>query len=145
VKTKRGAQWFASGVTVQSGASNVYYYDLGGQRISSVGGQGNWTRMEYNVLSKVIRQVEYANGLSGWDDSSPPSPPLASVNDYSTSSTTMPWALERFAPVKRALLATDHQWPIRCGLVGGSSRQPVVQPDVPRRRGQRAGSGGRRR
>ncbi len=74
----------ASGVTVQSGASNVYYYDLAGQRIGSVDGQGNYTRMEYNVLGKVSRQVEYANGLSGWDESTPPSPPLASVNDRST-------------------------------------------------------------
>jgi len=74
----------ASGVTVQSGASNVYYYDLAGQRIGSVDGQGNYTRMEYNVLGKVSRQVEYANGLSGWDDSTPPSPPVISVNDRST-------------------------------------------------------------
>lgn len=74
----------ASGVTVQNGASNVYYYDLAGQRIGSVDGQGNYTRMEYNVLGKVSRQVEYANVLSGWDDSTPPSPPVISVNDRST-------------------------------------------------------------
>lgn len=74
----------ANGVTVQIGASNVYYYDQAGQRIGSIDGQGNYTRLEYNILGKVSRQVEYANGLSGWDDSTPPSPPPASANDRST-------------------------------------------------------------
>lgn len=74
----------ANGVTVQIGASNVYYYDQAGQRIGSIDGQGNYTRLEYNILGKVSRQVEYANGLSGWDDTTPPSPPPASANDRST-------------------------------------------------------------
>ncbi|WP_221928398.1 LysM peptidoglycan-binding domain-containing protein [Pseudomonas kilonensis] len=74
----------ASGVTVQTGASTVNYYDLAGNRIGSVDALGNYTRMEYNVLGKLTRQVEYAKPLSAWNENAIPSAPVASANDRST-------------------------------------------------------------
>jgi len=74
----------ASGVTVMTGASSVYYYDLAGNRVGSVDALGNYTRMEYDAQGKLTRQVEYANALSSWDENTLPANPLASANDRST-------------------------------------------------------------
>ncbi len=74
----------AGGATVMSGASSVYYYDQAGNRIGSVDALGNYTRMEYDSQGKLSRQVEYANGLSNWDENTLPGNPLASVDDRST-------------------------------------------------------------
>lgn len=74
----------AGGATVMSGANSVYYYDQAGNRIGSVDALGNYTRMEYDSQGKLSRQVEYANGLSSWDENTLPGNPLASVDDRST-------------------------------------------------------------
>nr|WP_256261206.1 HNH/ENDO VII family nuclease [Pseudomonas gingeri] len=74
----------ASGVTVMTGASTVYYYDQVGNRVGSVDALGNYTRMEYDAQGKLTRQVEYANALSSWDETTQPANPLASANDRST-------------------------------------------------------------
>ncbi|MDU9030472.1 LysM peptidoglycan-binding domain-containing protein [Pseudomonas mediterranea] len=74
----------ASGATVMTGASSVHYYDQVGNRIGSVDTLGNYTRMEYDAQGKLSRQVEYANALTAWNESSVPSAPVASANDRST-------------------------------------------------------------
>jgi len=74
----------ASGVTVMTAASSVYYYDLAGNRVGSVDALGNYTRMEYDAQGKLTRQVEYATALTSWDENTQPANPLASANDRST-------------------------------------------------------------
>ncbi|MCZ4324663.1 hypothetical protein, partial [Pseudomonas anguilliseptica] len=74
----------ASGATVQTGASTVHYYDLSGQRIGSVDALGHYTRMEYDALGKLSRQVEYATALVGWSEGTLPTPPTANPADRST-------------------------------------------------------------
>ncbi|SFL03892.1 LysM peptidoglycan-binding domain-containing protein [Pseudomonas sp. NFACC46-3] len=71
----------ASGATVQTGASSVYYYDMGGQRIGSVDALGYYTRMEYDALGQLTRQIDYATKLASWSESAVPTAPTASVND----------------------------------------------------------------
>ncbi|WP_349735280.1 scabin-related ADP-ribosyltransferase [Pseudomonas jessenii] len=70
----------AGGATVQTGASTVYYYDLGGQRIGSVDALGYYTRMEYDALGQQIRQTEYATKLTSWNESALPTA-STSAND----------------------------------------------------------------
>ncbi|WP_027912331.1 RHS repeat protein [Pseudomonas sp. URIL14HWK12:I7] len=71
----------ASGATVQTGASSVYYYDLGGQRIGSVDALGYYTRMEYDALGQLTRQTDYATKLASWNENALPAAPTVSVND----------------------------------------------------------------
>ncbi|SDA89538.1 YD repeat-containing protein, partial [Pseudomonas sp. NFACC15-1] len=71
----------ASGATVQTGASSVYYYDMGGQRIGSVDALGYYTRMEYDALGQLTRQTDYATKLASWNENALPAAPTASVND----------------------------------------------------------------
>ncbi|WP_212801038.1 RHS repeat protein [Pseudomonas sp. St290] len=73
----------ASGATVQTGASTVYYYDMGGQRIGSVDALGYYTRMEYDALGQLTRQIDYATKLASWNENALPAAPTASVNDRS--------------------------------------------------------------
>jgi YD repeat-containing protein len=73
-----------SGTTVQTGASNYYYYDLAGNRTGTVDTLGYYTRSEYNALGKQVRQVEYANALSNWSEGTTPANPTANNNDRST-------------------------------------------------------------
>ncbi|SCZ19763.1 MULTISPECIES: LysM peptidoglycan-binding domain-containing protein [unclassified Pseudomonas] len=71
----------ASGATVQTGASSVYYYDMGGQRIGSVDALGYYTRMEYDALGQLTRQTDYATKLASWNENALPAVPTASIND----------------------------------------------------------------
>ncbi|WP_339488784.1 LysM peptidoglycan-binding domain-containing protein [Pseudomonas rhizophila] len=71
----------SSGATVQTGASTVYYYDMGGQRIGSVDALGYYTRMEYDALGQLTRQTDYATKLASWNENAVPTAPTASVND----------------------------------------------------------------
>ncbi|CAN7245828.1 LysM peptidoglycan-binding domain-containing protein [Aquipseudomonas alcaligenes] len=74
----------ASGTTVLTGASTVHYYDVIGQRIGSVDALGHYTRMTYNALGQLSRQVEYATALASWNEAALPVAPTASANDRST-------------------------------------------------------------
>lgn len=74
----------ASGTTVLTGASTVHYYDVVGQRIGSVDALGHYTRMTYNALGQLSRQVEYATALASWNEAALPVAPAASANDRST-------------------------------------------------------------
>lgn len=74
----------ANGTTVLTGASTVHYYDVAGQRIGSVDALGHYTRMEYNALGQLSRQVEYATALASWSEAALPAAPSASANDRST-------------------------------------------------------------
>ena len=71
----------ASGATVQTGASSVYYYDMGGQRIGTVDALGYYTRMEYDALGQLTRQTDYATKLASWNENALPAAPTANVND----------------------------------------------------------------
>ncbi|PZE12972.1 hypothetical protein DMX10_13465, partial [Pseudomonas sp. 57B-090624] len=74
----------ANGTTVLTGASTVHYYDVAGQRIGSVDALGHYTRMTYNALGQLSRQVEYATALASWNEAAVPAAPAASANDRST-------------------------------------------------------------
>ncbi|MDH1109947.1 hypothetical protein N5C55_27255, partial [Pseudomonas otitidis] len=74
----------ANGTTVLTGASTVHYYDVAGQRIGSVDALGHYTRMTYNALGQLSRQVEYATALASWSEAALPAAPTASANDRST-------------------------------------------------------------
>lgn len=72
-----------SGATVLTGASTYYYYDLGGNRVGAVDALGHYTRMEYDALGKLTRQVEYATKLTSWSEGALPTPPTSNANDRS--------------------------------------------------------------
>ncbi len=72
-----------SGATVLTGASTYYYYDLSGNRVGAVDALGHYTRMEYDALGKLTRQVEYATKLTNWSEGTLPTPPTSSANDRS--------------------------------------------------------------
>ncbi|MCE0461012.1 scabin-related ADP-ribosyltransferase [Pseudomonas uvaldensis] len=71
----------ASGATVQTGASTVYYYDMAGKRIGSVDALGYYTRTEYDALGQLTRQTDYATKLASWNENALPATPTVSVND----------------------------------------------------------------
>jgi YD repeat-containing protein len=73
-----------SGATVLTGASTVHYYDRAGQRIGSVDALGHYTRMEYDALGQLARQVEYATKLTSWNENTLPTAPAANNADRST-------------------------------------------------------------
>jgi len=73
-----------NGTAVITGASTYYYYDLSGNRIASVDAQGNYTRVEYDNLGQMTRQVEYATALTSWVEGTLPTNPTANANDRST-------------------------------------------------------------
>jgi YD repeat-containing protein len=72
-----------SGATVLTGASTYYYYDLSGNRVGAVDALGNYTRMEYDALGKLTRQVEYATKLTSWTEGTVPTAPTSTANDRS--------------------------------------------------------------
>jgi YD repeat-containing protein len=72
-----------SGATVLTGASTYYYYDLSGNRVGAVDALGHYTRMEYDALGKLTRQVEYATKLTSWSEGTLPTPPTSNANDRS--------------------------------------------------------------
>ena len=71
----------ASGATVQTGASSMYFYNKGGQRIGTVDALGYYSRMEYDALGQLTRQIDYANKLTSWTENALPAAPTASATD----------------------------------------------------------------
>lgn len=74
----------ADGTTQITGASTTYYYDKAGNRIGMVNAMGYYTRMEYDGLGRLTRQVEYSTALTSWTHTAIPTSPASTDDDRST-------------------------------------------------------------
>ncbi|OEC32750.1 YD repeat-containing protein [Pseudomonas cuatrocienegasensis] len=114
-----------SGTTVLTGASNYYYYDLAGNRTGSVDAMGYYTRAEYDALGKLTRQVEYANKLASWNESSVPSAPAANGADRSTL-----YAYDAMGRVSRVTQENVRYWQQTINATTGAASAGVISGNL---------------
>ncbi|WP_262880412.1 LysM peptidoglycan-binding domain-containing protein [Pseudomonas paralcaligenes] len=73
-----------SGAIQTTGPSTTYYYDATGNRTGVVDALGHYTRMEYDRLGRLERQMEYSTALPSWNHGAAPAAPASTENDRST-------------------------------------------------------------